>query len=184
MTVTDTEPVEPGHTMPESHVEAHGHQHPSDRQYVMIALILGVITAAEVGTYFLEDPSTTFLVALLFPMMVAKFAIVCGWFMHLRFDTTLFRRLFVASIALAVGVYMAVFISVQFFGDAAVPVLLILMVLKFATVAAYFMHLRFDSRLFRRLFVTGLVLAALVFVVVLSTFFFGNLDGVTPTVEG
>jgi cytochrome c oxidase subunit IV len=65
-----------------------------------------------------------------------------------------------------------------------VPILIVFAFLKFLLVASWFMHLRFDSRLFRRLFVTGLVLAALVFVVVLSTFFFGNLDGVTPTVEG
>jgi hypothetical protein len=32
------------------------------------------------------------------------------------------------------------------------------------------MHLRFDSRLFRRLFMTGLVLAAFCYLAVLSTF--------------
>jgi hypothetical protein len=32
------------------------------------------------------------------------------------------------------------------------------------------MHLRFDSRLFRRLFVTGLGLAMFVFTIVLTTF--------------
>jgi cytochrome c oxidase subunit IV len=115
MTATDVEPTEPGETMPASHVEAHGHQHPTDRQYVTIALILGVITALEVGTYFLDDPSTTLLVATLFPMMIAKFAIVCGYFMHLRFDNPLFRRVFVFGLILAVVVYVAIMMTAMEF---------------------------------------------------------------------
>ena len=115
MTATDVEPTEPGDTMPPSHVEAHGHQHPTDRQYVVIALILGVITAAEVSTYFMDDPSTTLLVAMLFPMMIAKFAIVCGYFMHLRFDNPLFRRVFVFGIVLAVAVYAAIMMTTLHF---------------------------------------------------------------------
>ncbi len=43
-------------------------------------------------------------------------------------------------------------------------------IVKFTTVVAFFMHLRFDSRLFRRLFVLGLVLAIFVFTIVLTTF--------------
>lgn len=93
------------------------HEHPTDRKYVQIALILGVITAFEVGTYFLDDPSTGLLVGLLFPMMIAKFAIVCGYFMHLKFDNPLFRRIFVAGLVLAVIVYLIVFSTFEFFSD-------------------------------------------------------------------
>lgn len=103
-------PLEPDH-------EAHQHSHPSDRSYLMIAAILAVITAAEVGTYFIEDASTTFLVATLFPMMIAKFAIVAGWFMHLRFDNPLFRRVFVFGIILAVVVFMGVLTSMEFWSS-------------------------------------------------------------------
>ena len=104
------------------HVEtAHGeppeHEHPSDRQYVIIAVILGVITAFEVGTYFLEDPSTTLLVATLFPMMIAKFAIVTGYFMHLKYDNPLFKRVFVFGLLLAVSVYSIALLSLEFFSD-------------------------------------------------------------------
>ena len=45
--------------------EAHQHTHPSDRNYYVVALILAVLTAVEVGTYFVEDLSTTALVAFL-----------------------------------------------------------------------------------------------------------------------
>ncbi len=49
-------------------------------------------------------------------------------------------------------------------------ILIIAMMVKFATVAMFFMHLRFDSRLFRWVFITGLVLAATVYTIVLLTF--------------
>ncbi|MEY2472926.1 MAG: hypothetical protein QOK28_2255 [Actinomycetota bacterium] len=47
--------------------------------------------------------------------------------------------------------------------------LLILAAIKFGTVVAYFMHLRFDHPWFRRLFITGFVLAIGVYVAYLST---------------
>ncbi len=50
--------------------------------------------------------------------------------------------------------------------------LLGLMVLKFWTVVSYFMHLKFDNKLFSRLFYSGLFLAIFVFVVALCTFQF------------
>jgi cytochrome c oxidase subunit 4 len=51
-----------------------------------------------------------------------------------------------------------------------VPVLMILMAVKFFTVAYVFMHLRFDKPLLTRLFYSGLVLAVLVYLTVLSAF--------------
>jgi len=41
---------------------------------------------------------------------------------------------------------------------------------KFSVVVLWFMHLRFDSRLFRRLFVAGFILAMFCYISVLSTF--------------
>jgi cytochrome c oxidase subunit 4 len=100
---------------------AEEHKHPSDRQYVIIAAILAVITAAEVSTYaldFFDDVSTGVLVATLFPMMILKFGIVCAYFMHLRFDNPLFRRIFVFGLLLAIAVYVVALTSMQFWsGD-------------------------------------------------------------------
>lgn len=108
-------PVEPHH-------ETHEHKHPSDRSYIVIAVILGVITAAEVATYafedWFEDAGTGVLIATLFPMMIAKFAIVCGYFMHLKYDNPIFRRIFVFGLVLAVLVYTAAMTSMQLFADA------------------------------------------------------------------
>jgi len=44
--------------------------------------------------------------------------------------------------------------------------------LKFGVVVAYFMHLRFDSPIFRRLFIGGLTLAVVVYTLVLFMFGF------------
>jgi cytochrome c oxidase subunit 4 len=100
---------------------AEEHKHPSDRQYVVIALILAVITAAEVSTYALDvfdDFSTAALVATLFPMMILKFGIVCAYFMHLRYDNPIFRRIFVFGLVLAIVVYSAALTAMNFWsGD-------------------------------------------------------------------
>ena len=50
------------------------------------------------------------------------------------------------------------------------PFLVILSATKFAMVAMFFMHLRFDSRLFSVMFVGGLLLAATVLITLLALF--------------
>lgn len=107
-------PVEPHH-------ETHEHTHPTDGFYIKIAIILAVITAAEVATYFLDwfdDASTGVLIATLFPMMIVKFGIVCAYFMHLKYDNPIFRRIFVFGLILAVAVYTVAMTAMQLFGDA------------------------------------------------------------------
>ncbi len=47
--------------------------------------------------------------------------------------------------------------------------LIVLAAIKFAVVALFFMHLRFDSRILRRFFVTGIILAILVYVAYMLT---------------
>lgn len=116
MTVTETEQAE---TAVEAE-DPHKHEHPKDSKYVILAVVLALITAAEVGTYYWEDifgsaPTTTLLVLTLFPMMIAKFVIVTGWFMHLRYDNPLYRKVFVAGLIVAVAVYMVAMTSLQFF---------------------------------------------------------------------
>jgi len=43
------------------------------------------------------------------------------------------------------------------------------MAVKFSLVALFFMHLRFDSKLCRRLFVTGIILAIIVYAIALTS---------------
>ena len=87
--------------------ETHEHAHPGPGEYIKIALILSVVTAIEVAAYYVKGLSDGVLSAALLVMMVVKFALVGLWFMHLRFDSKLFRRLFLVGIVLALGVYTA-----------------------------------------------------------------------------
>lgn len=50
-----------------------------------------------------------------------------------------------------------------------IPVLFAMMIIKFVVVVLFFMHLRFDSKIFGFLFWSGLVLALGVYVAALST---------------
>jgi cytochrome c oxidase subunit IV len=52
-----------------------------------------------------------------------------------------------------------------------IPILMVLMVVKFLTVVSVFMHLRFETaKIFGRLFYTGLFTAVVVFIGMLTTF--------------
>jgi cytochrome c oxidase subunit 4 len=112
-TTTDTQPetpVDDPHTA--DHVE-----HPSDLQYVKIAAFLAVVTGLEVGTYFF-DLSTIQLVAFLFPMMIIKFGTVILYFMHLKYDNPLFKRVFLFGLILAVIVFCIALTAFEFWDDA------------------------------------------------------------------
>lgn len=101
----------------EHEVDESVHRHPSDLQYVKIAVFLGLLTAAEVSTYFFKDLSTTVLVAVLFPMMIIKFAVVTGYFMHLKYDNPIFKRVFVFGLVLATVVYTIALFAFEFWDD-------------------------------------------------------------------
>ncbi|MEY3414374.1 MAG: hypothetical protein RJA79_1249 [Actinomycetota bacterium] len=58
------------------------------------------------------------------------------------------------------------------FGVLFLPALLIMMVIKFVMVVSYFMHLKFDNKMFSFLFYAGLVLAIGVYAAFLATFKF------------
>lgn len=61
----------------------------------------------------------------------------------------------------------------------AVPVLLILMVIKFFLVALWFMHLKWDPALLKRTFYSGMVVAILVYGIALSAMNFWTDSGTT-----
>jgi cytochrome c oxidase subunit IV len=50
-----------------------------------------------------------------------------------------------------------------------VSFLMVLAFMKFVLVGAFFMHLKFDSPMLRRLFITGIILAGVVYFVALLT---------------
>jgi len=77
------------------------HDHPGEGTYIKVALILAAITGVEVFFSY-WDAVKDFLAPALILMSIVKFAIVVAFFMHLRFDSRIFRRLFVAGICLAI----------------------------------------------------------------------------------
>ena len=101
----------------EETVHGTGHAHPSDWEYVKVAIILAIVTAAEVVMFYVEDDLGSLVAPILLVMMVVKFAVVALWFMHLRQDSLIFRRLFMGGLLLATAVYIATMVSMQFFGD-------------------------------------------------------------------
>ncbi len=79
-----------------------GH-HPTPRDYVRIALILAVLTALEVSTYFFEFGPLG--IPVLIVLMIVKFLMVAGFFMHLRFDVPLYTKLLYTGLFFALVLY-------------------------------------------------------------------------------
>ncbi|HZI37011.1 MAG TPA: cytochrome C oxidase subunit IV family protein [Acidimicrobiia bacterium] len=80
------------------------HSHPTPAKYVGIAVFLAIVTALEVALYYITMPEWL-VVVLLLVLATMKFAIVAGFFMHLKFDSPMLRRVFVTGIVLAGVVY-------------------------------------------------------------------------------
>jgi len=85
----------------------HSKPHPTPREYVKVAVILAVITALEVGLYYIDLPDGP-LIGLLVMFSALKFALVVLWFMHLRFDAPILKRLFITGLILAGTIYAIV----------------------------------------------------------------------------
>lgn len=94
--------------------EPGAHPHPTDKSYVKIAIILAILTAAEIATYPAEDALGWTLVPILMVLMVIKFWYVAAFFMHLKFDTRMFSWVFVAGIVFAVGVYVVTLLTFHY----------------------------------------------------------------------
>lgn len=92
-------------------VDAHESPHPGPGEYIKVALILAVVTAVEVALFYVTSLPDGVLSGLLLLLMVVKFAMVALWFMHLKFDSPLFRRFFITGIVLAAAIYTVVLVS-------------------------------------------------------------------------
>lgn len=83
--------------------------HPSPRKYVFIGVVLAIITAIEVAIFYIDLPSGL-LVSSLLLLSLAKFGLVVSWFMHLKFDSRLFRFLFVTGLVFAIALFTVVLV--------------------------------------------------------------------------
>ena len=83
--------------------------HPGVGQYIEIGAILALLTGIEVSLFFADIPSAIEIPALIV-LTIMKFVLVILWFMHLRFDHKVFRRLFFTGVVLAGLVFSIVLV--------------------------------------------------------------------------
>src|SRR5258708_4886697 len=78
------------------------HAHPTWSTYWKVALILTLITAGEVGAYYIPSfvASRAFVPTLLI-LSAVKFVTVVMFYMHLKYDRRLFRVLFPGPLLVA-----------------------------------------------------------------------------------
>ena len=86
------------------------HTHPTPKDYWFIALILAVVTAAEVSVTYVSTLDSV-VAPLLIAMSAAKFAIVAGYFMHLKYEQKLYRNLFLIGVIAAPVLFGAVLLT-------------------------------------------------------------------------
>lgn len=95
---SDLEPIAVAHAAERAH--------PEPRQYLVIAAILTVITAIEVGIYYVGALQSV-LTPVLLALSASKFALVALFYMHLKFDSPTFARLFLLGLGIAVAILLA-----------------------------------------------------------------------------
>jgi len=106
MTLAEYRRIKPeGRTEEIAPPEPGAHAHPGAWEYIQIGVVLAIVTAIEVGLYYI-DLSHDLLVALLIALSILKFSLVVLWFMHLKFDNRLFSQLFVGGLLLALSVFV------------------------------------------------------------------------------
>lgn len=84
----------------------HRQHHPGNAEYVKIAIILAVITLAEVVIWYVESVKDLLVPALII-LSIAKFLIVVGYFMHLKFDNHFFSYVFFFGLGIALMIFIA-----------------------------------------------------------------------------
>lgn len=88
----------------EGHGQGEGHV--SNSTYVGVAAILAVLTALEVMVFYIPALRPV-LYPILIVLMLAKFALVALFFMHLKFDHKLFAGLFTGPLLVSAAVVLA-----------------------------------------------------------------------------
>lgn len=104
------------HAHAAAHAEAHHDGHPTWKTYVVIGAILTAITAIEVAIFYIPALSGV-IVPVLLALSAAKFAIVVLFYMHLKFDSRIFWRVFFGPLMLAVLVVVGLILFMNVLGQ-------------------------------------------------------------------
>lgn len=100
-----------------AHDDAHEHDHPTELTYWKVGLVLFILTALETSTYWWPKEWHRFTHVAIVVMMAIKFFMVAAFFMHLKYDSKLLRRVFITGFVLAVAVYGATLSAMVFWYD-------------------------------------------------------------------
>lgn len=76
----------------------------------------------------------------------------------------------VAAVLAAITAVEVAVTYISFLDPVIAPILIIMSLMKFGAVVAFFMHLRFDKPLYRGFFIIGMIGAVAIFLVMLLTF--------------
>ena len=98
--------MDSSHAAP-SAAHAPGEGHATVQTYVRVAVVLGILTAIEIGALYVPGLPKHILVALLLVFSVIKFALVVAFFMHLRYDNKVLTALFVGPLLIAMIIILA-----------------------------------------------------------------------------
>ena len=101
------------HAVSHAHDHSHAETHHGGtvKLYVVFALVLCVITFFEWLIFKKRTEwavSNQTLVVTLLLLSLVKFTMVCGWYMHLRYDKKFLTNIFLVSMIMAVCVFVAV----------------------------------------------------------------------------
>ena len=90
------------------------YSHKMDLLYVKVAAVLVGLTGIEIYASYADYLDKAFL-PLMLGLMVTMFLLVVLFFMHLKWDSKLFGRLFWAGALLAVAVYVGALATFEYF---------------------------------------------------------------------
>jgi cytochrome c oxidase subunit IV len=90
--------IEHGHGA-HAHAIAEDH-HPGSAVYLLVAVVLIILTAMEIGVFYAPFLQV-WLVPLLIILAILKFILVAGFYMHLKYDSSVFTTLFAFPLLLA-----------------------------------------------------------------------------------
>ena len=88
--------------------------HPTPGTYFKVAVTLSIITAIEVGIFYITALGKG-IIPVLAVLSIGKFALVAMFYMHLKYDHKLFSTMFIAGLVLAVLVVLAIIALFKFF---------------------------------------------------------------------
>jgi cytochrome c oxidase subunit IV len=94
-------------------VEEH---HPQAPTYIIVAIILTILTAFEIGVFYAPFLQVI-LVPLLIVLAILKFILVAAFYMHLHFDSRVFSGLFLFPLTLAALIVVSLMLLFYYLGE-------------------------------------------------------------------